>query len=277
MTARLEHDPVVAEYRAFFALFAWSLVDDWQAQHSVRARPAHQISASLKAFLIRQKEGFASTPELRHFLLIHPLLVIELGFQLVLDPSAPYGFAVEATLPCRYWFTHKLAHVDPHLLQARLAATVQALQAEIPGLGGTVAFDVKHLYAWVRENTPQVYVKGSFNVSYICKGDPDCRLGVKKSSKQASDDTSDHQPADASKTRTHQEQAHGSKTKSTKKKQVSLFGYGTGVAACTDPVSGDSVLAECTLPRERSRCDLFSSPLRPHAGGPQAVSPLYCR
>ena len=158
-----------------------------------------------------------------------------------------------------------------------LPETLGALQAEIPGLGGTVAFDVKHLYAWVRENTPQVYVKGSKNVSYICQGDPDCRLGVKKSSKQASDDTSDHQPADASKTRTHQEQAHGSKTKSTKKKQVSLFGYGTGVAACTDPVSGDSVLAECTLPRERSRCDLFSSPLRPHAGGPQAVSPLYCR
>src|SRR5207302_2076516 len=36
------------------------------------------------------------------FLLKHPLLVIDLGFRLVLDPGAPYGFDIEATLPCRY-------------------------------------------------------------------------------------------------------------------------------------------------------------------------------
>jgi hypothetical protein len=35
---------------------------------------------------------------------------------------------------------------------------------------------------------------------------------------------------------------------SKKEKKVSLFGYGTGVAACTDPVYGDVVLAEYTLP-----------------------------
>ena len=53
---------------------------------------------------------------------------------------------------------------------------------------------------------------------------PDCRLGVKRSSNQVQPD--------------------GSK----KEKKVSLFGYGTGVAACTDPVYGDVVLAEYTLP-----------------------------
>ena len=103
-------------------------------------------------------------------------------------------------------------------MQALLQSTVVALQAEIPGLGETVAFDVKHIFAWVRENNPNVYVKGPFNVTHIPKGDPDCRLGVKKSS--------------------NQEQPDGS----TKEKKVSFFGYGTGVAACTDPVYGDLVV-----------------------------------
>lgn len=224
ISALLDHDPLVQDYRAFFSFFDWSRVDDWQAQRSARGRPAHRESAYLKAFLIRQKEGFTYTTQLHRFLLNHPLLIIELGFHLTLDPNAPYGFDVQATLPCRFWFTQKLRLLDASLLQSRLHATVSALQAEIAGLGQTVAFDVKHIFAWVRENTPNVYVKGPFDVSSIPKGDPDCRLGVKKSS--------------------NQEQADGSK----KKKKVSLFGYGTGVAACTDPVYGDVVLAEYTLP-----------------------------
>jgi Transposase DDE domain len=224
MSALLTHDPVVVQYRAFFSLFEWSVLDDWQAQRSARGRPAHPISAYVKAFLIRQNEGFLYTTQLRRFLLKHPLLVIELGFHLVLDPSCPYGFDVEETLPCRYWFTQKLRLLDPSLLQNLLHATVSALMQEIPGLGEVVAFDVKHIFAWVRENNPNVYVKGSFNVTHIPKGDPDCRLGVKKSS--------------------NQEQPDGSK----KEKKVSLFGYGTGITACTDPIYGDVVLAEYTLP-----------------------------
>jgi hypothetical protein len=82
--------------------------------------------------------------------------------------------------------------------------------------------------AWVRENNPNVYVKGRFDVTHIPTGDPDCRLGVKKSSNQVQPD--------------------GSK----KVKKVSLFGYGTGVAACTDPVYGEVVLAAYTLPFNRA-------------------------
>jgi hypothetical protein len=52
-------------------------------------------------------------------------------------------------------------------------------------------------------------------VSHIPKGDPDCRLGVKRSRNQVQPD--------------------GTK----KEKKVSLFGYGTGVAACTDPTYGN--------------------------------------
>src|SRR3989440_8457476 len=224
MTALLEHDPLVQDYRAFFALLDWSCIEQWQAHHSARGRPAHPESAYLKAFLLRIREGLIYTSQLRRFLLKHPLLVIELGFRLHLDAPQPYGFDVEKTIPCDYWLREHLQHFDPELLQALLQATVSALQQEIPGLGETVAFDVKHIYAWVRENNPRVYVKGPFDVTYRCKGDPDCRLGVKRSS--------------------NQEQPDGSK----KEKKESLFGYGSGVAACTDPVYGDMVLADYTLP-----------------------------
>ncbi|HET9919681.1 MAG TPA: transposase [Ktedonobacteraceae bacterium] len=199
---------------------------------------------------------------LRDFLLKHPLLVIELGFDLHLDSRTLYGFDVEKTLPSRYWLGEKLRQLDRGLLTDLLAATVRALQVEIPGLGETVAFDVKHIYAWVRENNPQVYVKGPYNVSYIPKGDPDCRLGVKKSSNQKSSAEVPSQCGDGSatgsepasalaasgpSTQTGKSKGKG-KTKNKDEKKQSLFGYGSGVAACTDPVYGDVVLAEYTLP-----------------------------
>jgi hypothetical protein len=224
MTQLLIHDPVVADYRALFSLFDWSLVERWQKQRSSRGRPAHPESAYLKAFLIRVNEGLIYTSQLRTFLCKHPLLVIELGFHLKLDPTAAYGFDVEETLPCRFWFGQKLHQLDRMLLQDLLHATVTALQAEIPGLGETVAFDVKHIYGWVRENNPRVYVQGRFDVTHVPKGDPDCRLGVKKSSNQVQPDGT------------------------SKEKKESLFGYGSGVAAATDPVYGDVIFAEYTQP-----------------------------
>ena len=131
---------------------------------------------------------------------------------------------MQQTLPCDYWLREQLHRLDPDLLQALLQATVRALKDEIPGLGETVAFDVKHIYAWVRENNPRVYTEGRYDVTHHPKGDPDCRLGVKKSSNQVQPDGS------------------------IKVKKESLFGYGSGVAAATNPVYGDVVLAEYTLP-----------------------------
>jgi len=220
----MEDDPLVQEYRAFFALFNWHLVETFQAQHSGRGRPGHPVSAYLKACLLRIQAKLSTATELRHFLLCHPLLIIELGFRLVLDPTQPFGFDVERTVPCAFWWRKQLHRLDRDLLQSLLHATVQALVREIPGLGETVAYDVKHIYAWVRENNPRVYTKGRFDITHIPTGDPDCRLGVKKS--------------------TNLLQADGS----IKVKKESLFGYGSGVAAATNPIYGDVVLAEYTLP-----------------------------
>lgn len=225
LAALLDHDPLVAEYRAFFALLEWSVVERWQRDRSpFTGSHGHPLEAYLKAFLIRIKEGFCYTTQLRAFLLMHPLLVIELGFHLVLDPTQPYGFDVEATLPTRFWLGEKLRQLDHDLLTDLLAGTVRALAEEIPGLGETVAFDVKHLYAWVKENNQRVYVPERYDKTKRLAGDPDCRLGVKRS--------------------TNQEQPDGS---TTEKKEL-LWGYGSGVAAATVADYGDVVLAEYTQP-----------------------------
>jgi len=224
ITTLLDHDPLVVDYRAFFSLLDWSVVELWEAQRSGLGRPAHPESAYLKAFLIRIREGMLYTTQLRRFLLRHPLLVIELGFHLVLDPRAPYGFDVEQTLPCEFWLREKLRHFDPALLQALLQATVRALQDELPGLGDTVAFDVKHIYAWVKENNERAYVPDRYDKTKRLPGDPDCRLGVKRS--------------------TNQELADGT----IQEKKELLWGYGTGVAVSTIAEYGTVVLADYTQP-----------------------------
>jgi hypothetical protein len=233
MTTLLENDPVIAEYRSFFSFLDWSVVDQWKAQQSRRGRPAQDIAAYIKAFLIRIREGMIYTTQLRKFLLKHPLLIIELGFDLHLDPTAPYGFDAEKTLPCRYWLGERLRDLDQGLLQSLLQATVHDLKEEIPGLGETVAFDVKHIYAWVKENNERVYVKDRYDKTKRLAGDPDCRLGVKRSTNQVLPDGS------------------------TKEKNELIWGYGTGVAAAFTVDYGDVVLAEYTQPFNENDISYF--------------------
>ena len=73
-----------------------------------------------------------------------------------------------------------------------LHATVTALKEEIPGLCETVAFDVKHIYAWVKENNERAYVKDRYDKNRRLAGDPDCKLGVKRSTNQEQPDGSRH-------------------------------------------------------------------------------------
>src|SRR5262249_14968594 len=119
MASMLDVDPLVKDYRAFFSLLDWSVVDRWQAQRSnFYGSHGHPLTTYIKAFLIRIKQGLIYAKQLRDFLVKHPRLFIELGFRLELDPSADYGFAVERTLPCRYWFGEKLRQLDRALQKA---------------------------------------------------------------------------------------------------------------------------------------------------------------
>jgi len=126
--------------------------------------------------------------------------------------------------PCEVerWLREKQRTLDHHHLQDLFHATVHALQEEIPGLGEVVAIDVKHQYAWVRENNFRESIKDRFCKERQPRGDPDCRVGVKSS--------------------TNQEQADGSK----KERKEYLWGYGSGIATATTPDYGDMALADLT-------------------------------
>jgi hypothetical protein len=217
-------DPVVQRYRTFFSYLDWTVIPERDPTHPWPGPLPHPTSAYVKALLIKLCEHKEYVTHLRVFLVEHPLLVLELGFRPVPDATQPYGFAVDRTVPCDRWLRHWQQHLDNALLRALLQCTVHDLQTEIPGLGETVAYDVKHIYAWVQENNHKAYVPDRYNPQRQPRGDPDCRLGVK--------------------TRSNQVRADGT----TKETKEYVWGYGSGVAAATDPRYGDVVLAEYTQP-----------------------------
>jgi hypothetical protein len=174
--------------------------------------------------LIKKCENFTYVTDLRRFLVKHPLLVLEMGFIPVADPDALYGFDVEQTVPCDRWLRHKQQWLAHDILQALFQQTVATLQTEIPGLGQMVVADVKHIYAWVKENNPREFITDRFDPDQQPSGDPDCRLGVKRSRNQ--DDA----------------------TSQVEVQKEYLWGYGSGLMAATDPEYGDVVLAEYTQP-----------------------------
>src|SRR6266699_495161 len=218
----LAADAGVQRYRTLFALFDWSTMDPPHQRGP--GNPGHPKSAYVKALLVRIGEHLSSTPRWRAYLLDHPLLVLELGFRPHLDLGMAYGFRVESTVPCVRHLNTVLRHLDGQVLSSLLTQTVHALQTEIPGLGEVVAYDVKHIYAHVKENNPRVHMKDRFCKERQPTGDPDCRVGVKRS--------------------TNQTQPDGSK----KEIKEYLWGYGSGVAAATIAGYGDVVIAEHTLP-----------------------------
>jgi hypothetical protein len=217
-------DPVARRYRALFATFDWEAVSERDAQRSWPGPRPHPRAAYIKALLVKVCERQAYVTDLRRYLVEHPALVLEVGFRPVPASGEPWGFDVERTVPCDRWLRHQQQRLDHEVLRALLAATVSALRDEIPGLGTTVAVDVKHIYAWVQENNPKAYVSERYAAERQPRGDPDCRLGVKRAA--------------------NQERPTG---RPTVRKEY-LWGYGTGVASATDPWYGDVVLAEWTQP-----------------------------
>src|SRR5688572_4936270 len=220
--AARDADPVVQRYRRIFACLDWSVVPERDPQRPWPGTVPHPCSAYVKALLVKVWEGKRYITELRAYLLDHPLLVLDLGFRPVLDPSQPFGFDVARTVPGERWLRHQQQHLDLAILRALLAGTVHALQAESPDLGTTVAVDVQHIYAWVGQNNPKVGAAHRFDRARQPPGDPDCRLGVKSGANQAGRSTKEH-----------------------------LWGYGTSIVSTIDPVHGDVVLANSTQPFHR--------------------------
>ena len=225
-------DPLVSRYRAFFALLDWEQVPERDPTRPWPGRPPHPTSAYVKALLIKCCEGLATSTHLRTFLIEHPLLVLELGFRPVLDPHQPYGFVVDRTVPCARWLCQQQRTLEHAILQRVLVGTVHALQHLVPGLGTTVAVDVKHIYAWVGENNAKRNLPQRFDPARQPRGDPDCLLGVKR--------------------RTNQDGAT---------QKAYLWGYGTGIVTTIASIPHlpptDVVLAEVTQTFNRQDVTYF--------------------
>ena len=224
----------------FFALLDWSVLVERAEGHAWSGSPPHPQRAYVKALLVKTNERFESCSALRKFLVKHPALVVALEFRLVPDATQPDGFDVARSVPSARHLRRKLQTFDNVLLQGVLQDTVQTLRQEIPALGDSVAVDVKHIYAWVRENNPRERIANRFDPQRQPKGDPDCKLGVKESRNQntpvpdAPQVTPSVVPA----------------TPATPKRENKeyLWGYGTGLCVARDATYGECVLAEHTLP-----------------------------
>ena len=184
----LARDPVVQRYRAFFALLDWRLVPERDVGRPWPGTAPHPTAAYVKALLVKLCEQKPYVTQLRAFLVEHPLLVLELGFRPVPDPAQPHGFDVARTVPCARWLRHQQQTLDDALLAALLRGTVRALRAAIPGLGETVAVDVKHIYAWGAENNPKAYVDDRFNAARQPPRGPDGPVGAKRRTNQTRPD-----------------------------------------------------------------------------------------
>ena len=88
-TALRDQDPVVQEYRALFAMIDWTLVPARDPARRWPGSPPHPTAAYLKTLLIKLHEEKPFITQVRAFLVAHPLLVVELGFRPVLDPTRP--------------------------------------------------------------------------------------------------------------------------------------------------------------------------------------------
>lgn len=233
-------DPVVQRWSALFAPIDWTAIDA-PARTGVAPGPVpHPPSAYLKALLIKIHEQLPSIPRLRRYLVEHPALVLALGFQ----PRVDRGGAVdiERTVPGARWLRHQQQTLPPALLEQALAQTVRTVRRQTPELGQTVAIDVTHIYAYVRENNPNEAIAHRFATTRRPRGDRDCALGVKVRGNQG----------------------RGAKTY--------LFGYGCGMAAAPFP-GGEAVLAVHTQPFNRQDITYFR-PLHAQASAVLGAPPV---
>jgi hypothetical protein len=222
-------------------LLDWSVIPERDESHPWPGTPPHPQRAYVKALLVKINEHLEYTTRLRRFLVKHPALVLSLGFRPVEDTTQPFGFAVEQTVPCDRHLRRKLQTFDNTWLQHLLAGTVTTLKDEIPDAGDSVAMDVKHIYAWVRENNLREHIPHRFDPARQPHGDPNCKLGVKESHNQGH--AVAPAPAPAPEVTVSSPPAHPSPAADQKEY---LGGYGTGLSVSRHPIQGEWVIAEET-------------------------------
>lgn len=255
LPAWVESDPLVRKYRALIGTLPWDRFPERPTDRPWPGPAPDPRAPFVAAFLLKLHEGKRYMSELRTFLIEHPALVYWLGFARVADPTAPYGFDVRQTVPKRRHFSSVLRTLPNPSLQFLLSASVQLLQATLPPeqqalFGDTIAGDTQAILAWVKENNPKQFIKeGRLDKSRQPKGDPDCKLGVKKARNAAPPNADGYDPV-----------APTTDAQPAKSLQVGvdiLWGYASGVVATRLPDGTEVVLAERTRPFNESDPSYF--------------------
>jgi hypothetical protein len=121
-----------------------------------------------------------SATKLRQFLLLHPALVVFIGFKLK-GYHPIFGFNPNITVPSDRHLRRKLQLIQNSSLKLLLYDTVNSLK-QLGLLTGKVAMDAAEIIAQVKENNPKQFVSNRFNKHNIPQGNKDARLGLKPSS-----------------------------------------------------------------------------------------------
>lgn len=177
--------PVARHYHALLAPLDWAHFPERPTDRPWPGPEPAPRAPFAAAYLIKLAEQQRYMTDLRRFLIQHPALVWLLGFPLVLDPTAPHGFDVAASVPKRRQFNRVLRTLPNDALQFLLSSSITCIKDRLSPeqqaqFAQTVAGDTKHILAWVKENNPKQYVDERYDPTRQPVGDPDCTLGVKK-------------------------------------------------------------------------------------------------
>ncbi len=257
LPAWVASDPIVQEYRALLGDLLWATFPERPTDRTWPGPAPDPRVPFVAAYLVKLHEGKRYMSDLRTFLIKHPALVWWLGFERVVDPTAPHGFNVAASVPKRRHLSTVLRTLPNETLQFLLSATVELLRATLPeaqqaSFGDTIAGDTQAILAWVAENNPKQYIKeGRLDKTRQPTGDPDCKLGVKKGRNRAPAESADDLDASATPT---------TDAKPARNLQVGvdiLWGYAAGIVVTQLPDGTEVVLAERTRPFNESDPSYF--------------------
>lgn len=255
----VHESPVALHYARWLSRLDWTHFPERPAYTASgagwRGPEPQALAPYVAAFLIKVDRHLPHLGDLRQFLVDHPALTWVLGFPLVADAQAPWGFDVEASLPSHHHFTRLLRTLPNGALQFLLSNTIQLIEQELPSdvrFGDEVSLDTKHILAWVRENNPKEFVKGGrFHKEKQPKGDKDCKVGFKahgNQSKGKADGVITTSPTPTSEAIPGSHAQPGGDY---------LWGYASGTVATKVAEWGEFVLAELTQPFDQSELSYF--------------------
>jgi hypothetical protein len=235
----LRDSPLALKYLTLLGGLDWA---SFPTRPPGRAWPGPEPQSPLPyviALLIRLDQRQHSMGELVDLLRQQPELAWLAGFAAPLSQNTYTPSAVAAAVPNAGQFSKMLRRLPNPWLQALLGQSVQHLRHALPpdcNFGEAVAFDTKHIVAWVKENNPKEHLQDHFDKTHQPLGDPDCKLGCKRRTNKGAGQAPALTPAKEGIPAEHLGSGLGE----------FYWGYASGIAVTKVPLWGEFVLAEHT-------------------------------